>query len=62
MHVSAAAFWIISVGWHTADTYSLIYPALVSSSPLALLLLCVLAQQGAHLLLIVEGTGTETGT
>ncbi len=47
------------LGHLSADT--LISPALLSRSPLTLLLLCVLAQQGAHQLLVIERTGTETG-
>lgn len=58
-HVSVAAFRIIRVGRQSADT--LTYPALVCSSPLALLLFCVLAQQGPHLLLVIKGTGMESG-
>lgn len=60
--VSAASFIItisISIGshgWVVTDSY----PAVITSPLLALLLLCVLAQQGTHLLLVIEWTGTET--
>lgn len=57
--VSAAAFRISRVGRQSRDT--LADPAMVCAPPLALLLLCVLAQQGSHLLLVIKRTGTETG-
>lgn len=56
---SAAPFAIIRVGrW---GSVSLVYPAVVSSPPLFLLLLRVLAQQGPHLILVIKWTGTESG-
>lgn len=56
---SAAPFAIIRVRrW---GSVSLVYPAVVSSPPLFLLLLRVLAQQGPHLILVIKWTGTESG-
>lgn len=56
---SAAALAIIRVGRQSPD--ALAYPAVISSPPLLLLLLCVLAQQGPHLLLVIKRTGTVSG-
>lgn len=54
---SDAALRIIAAG--RLDTWT--EAPLVRSSAVALLLLQVLAQQRPHLLLVVKGTGTETG-
>lgn len=43
------------------QTLWLIQRCSVCSFPLALLLFCVLAQQGPHLLLVIKGTGMESG-
>lgn len=56
---SAAALAIIRVRRQSPDT--LAYPAVISSPPLLLLLLRVLAQQGPHLLLVIKWTGTVSG-
>lgn len=56
---SAALLAAVRVGRRSPVT--LAYPAVVRPPPLLVLLLRVLAQQGGHLLLVVEWTGTERG-